>query len=87
MTGAAPVLEVRGVSKNYSGLRPLRIAELRIGVGERVTVGGIDGDDERVAVAGRSYCGGLCAHWMTLVVRNRPDGWTVTGTTGPIAIA
>ena len=52
-----------------------------------LTVGGIDGDDERVAVAGRSYCGGLCAHWMTLVVRNRPDGWTVTGTTGPIAIA
>jgi hypothetical protein len=52
-----------------------------------LTVGGIDGGDERVTVAGRSYCGGLCAHWMTLVVRNRPDGWTVTGTTGPIAIA
>jgi hypothetical protein len=52
-----------------------------------LTVGGIDGGDERVTLAGRSYCGGLCAHWMTLVVRNRPDGWTVTGTTGPIAIA
>ena len=43
--------------------------------------------DELVTVAGRSYCGGPCAHWMTLVVRNRPDGWTVTGTTGPIAIS
>jgi hypothetical protein len=47
-----------------------------------LTVGGIDGDDELVTVAG-----GLCAHWMTLVLRNRPAGWTVTGTTGPIAIA
>ena len=52
-----------------------------------LTVGRIEGDDELVTVAGRSYCGGLCAHWMTLVVRNRPDGWTVTGTTGPIAIS
>ena len=52
-----------------------------------LTVGAIDGDDERVTVAGRSYCGGLCAHWMTLVVRNGPGGWTVTGTTGPVAIS
>lgn len=52
-----------------------------------LTVGGIEGDDELVTVAGRSYCGGLCAHWMTFVVRNRPAGWTVTGTTGPIAIS
>ena len=52
-----------------------------------LTVGVIDGDDEFVTVAGRSYCGGLCAHWMTLVVRNRPIGWTVTGTSGPVAIA
>jgi ABC-type transporter Mla maintaining outer membrane lipid asymmetry ATPase subunit MlaF len=42
MTGAAPVLEMRGVSKGYSGLRPLRIAELTISAGERVSVGGID---------------------------------------------
>jgi len=39
---AGPVLEMRGVSKGYSGLRPLRIAELTIGAGERVSVGGID---------------------------------------------
>jgi ABC-type transporter Mla maintaining outer membrane lipid asymmetry ATPase subunit MlaF len=42
MTGTPPVLEIRGVSKNYSGLRPLRIAELTIAAGERVSVGGID---------------------------------------------
>lgn len=52
-----------------------------------LTVGAIDGDDELVTVAGRSYCGGLCAHWMTFLVRNRPAGWSVTGTTGPIAIS
>jgi hypothetical protein len=52
-----------------------------------LTVGGINGGDELVTVAGRSYCGGLCAHWMTFVIRNRPAGWTITGTTGPVGIA
>ena len=42
MTGAALVLEIRGVSKHYSGLRPLRVAELALAAGERVSVGGID---------------------------------------------
>jgi ribose transport system ATP-binding protein len=42
MNGAAPVLEMRGVSKNYSGLRPLRVAELTVGAGERVSIGAID---------------------------------------------
>lgn len=52
-----------------------------------LTVGEIDGDDDRVEVGGRSYCGGLCAHWMTLVLERGPDGWSVTGTTGPVAIS
>ena len=55
--------------------------------GGLLTVGVIDGDDERVTVGGRSYCGGLCAHWMTLVLRYGAEGWEVTGTIGPIAIA
>ena len=42
MSAPVPVIEIRGVSKNYSGLRPLRIAELTIAAGERVSVGGID---------------------------------------------
>ena len=42
MTGVSPILEIRGVSKNFSGLRPLRIAELTVAAGERVTVGGIE---------------------------------------------
>lgn len=52
-----------------------------------LTVGEIDGDGDRVEVSGRSYCGGLCAHWMTLVLERGADGWSVTGTTGPVAIS
>ena len=37
-----PVLEIRGLSKQYSGLRPLRIRELSLAAGERVTIGGLD---------------------------------------------
>jgi ABC-type sugar transport system ATPase subunit len=33
MNTSAPVLEMRGVSKNYSGLRPLRVAELTVSPG------------------------------------------------------
>jgi len=39
---AASVIELRGVTKQYSGLRPLRIRELAIGAGERVSIGGLD---------------------------------------------
>lgn len=38
----APVLEVRGVSRAYGALRPLRIADLTMAPGERVSLGGID---------------------------------------------
>jgi len=42
MSVNGPVLEIRDLTKHYSGLRPLRIRELSIGAGERVTVGGLD---------------------------------------------
>jgi ABC-type lipoprotein export system ATPase subunit len=42
MTATVPVLEIHGLSKQFSGLRPLRIRELTIGAGERVSVGGLD---------------------------------------------
>jgi ABC-type transporter Mla maintaining outer membrane lipid asymmetry ATPase subunit MlaF len=42
MTANGPVLEIRGLSKQYSGLRPLRIRELSVGAGERLTIGGLD---------------------------------------------
>ena len=52
-----------------------------------LAVGPIDGDGDRVEVPGEAYCGGLCGHWMTLVVESGPEGWTVSGTTGPVAIS
>jgi ABC-type transporter Mla maintaining outer membrane lipid asymmetry ATPase subunit MlaF len=42
MTTAAPVLEVQGITKAYSGLRPLRMHALTIAPGERVAITGID---------------------------------------------
>ena len=41
MTGE-PVLEMRGVSKTYGALRPLRVASLAVGRGERVSIAGVD---------------------------------------------
>ena len=38
----ASVLEFAGVSKEYGGLRPLRIAELRVGADDRVAILGVD---------------------------------------------
>jgi hypothetical protein len=52
-----------------------------------LSVAEIDGDGDRVEVGGSAYCGGLCGHWMTLVVERGADGWAVTGTTGPVAIS
>jgi ABC-type transporter Mla maintaining outer membrane lipid asymmetry ATPase subunit MlaF len=45
-----PVLEIHNVSKNYSALRPLRIAALTIMSGERVSIGGMDAGAGEVLV-------------------------------------
>ena len=37
-----PVLEITGVRKHYAGLRPLRMKDLRVAVGERVAISGLD---------------------------------------------
>jgi ABC-type transporter Mla maintaining outer membrane lipid asymmetry ATPase subunit MlaF len=42
MTTAVPTLEIRGIVKQFGGLRPLRIRELTIAAGERVSIGGLD---------------------------------------------
>ena len=39
---SAAILEFAGVSKAYGGLRPLRIAELRLGAGEQIALLGFD---------------------------------------------
>jgi ABC-type transporter Mla maintaining outer membrane lipid asymmetry ATPase subunit MlaF len=42
MMANGPVLQIRDVSKQYSGLRPLRVRELSVDAGERVSIGGLD---------------------------------------------
>jgi ABC-type transporter Mla maintaining outer membrane lipid asymmetry ATPase subunit MlaF len=39
---AGPVIEIRDVSKNYQGLRPLRLRALSLGAGDRVALSGLD---------------------------------------------
>jgi phospholipid/cholesterol/gamma-HCH transport system ATP-binding protein len=44
------VVELQGVSKDYRGLRPLRLTELRVSRGERVGLAGIDAPAAEVLV-------------------------------------
>jgi len=46
----APVLELSGVSKDYHGLRPLRIEQLTLAAGERVAMLGFDRPSAEVFV-------------------------------------
>lgn len=39
---ATPVIQVTGLIKNYSGLRPLRMQSLTVGASERVSISGLD---------------------------------------------
>jgi putative ABC transport system ATP-binding protein len=41
-TPGSPVVELSGVSKDYRGLRPLRIADLAVPAGEKVAILGLD---------------------------------------------
>jgi ABC-type polar amino acid transport system ATPase subunit len=45
-----PVLELSGISKDYHGLRPLRIADLRVAAGEHVAILGFDQPSAEVFV-------------------------------------
>ena len=40
--GGTAALEISRVRKNYAGLRPLRMNDLRVAPGERVAIGGLD---------------------------------------------
>jgi len=42
VTGDVPVVQCTGVIKDYRGLRPLRLLDLRVPAGERVVLSGID---------------------------------------------
>lgn len=46
----AAVLEISGVSKDYRGLRPLRLHQLTVGVGEQVAILGFDRSSAEVFI-------------------------------------
>jgi len=45
-----PIIEVRGVSKDYGGLRPLRLAALTVHPGDRAAITGLDAPAAEVLV-------------------------------------
>ncbi len=45
-----PIVEIRGLSKRYAGLRPLRVSSLSIGPAERVAILGLDASAAEVFV-------------------------------------
>lgn len=49
-TQTVPAIELHGVVKDYRGLRPLRIASLRVEAGERVAISGIDAAGAEILV-------------------------------------
>jgi hypothetical protein len=55
--------------------------------GALVTLGTIPDGDDRLEIGASLYIAGLAGTWLTYVVESTPDGWEVTGTTGPIAIS
>jgi hypothetical protein len=52
-----------------------------------LTLGPIGGEGDRALVPASSYLGNLAGTWQTWVVERRDEGWTVTGTEGPVAIS
>jgi hypothetical protein len=57
------------------------------GGGILITLGPIRPQDDRLEVPASSYLANLAATWQTWVVERRGGSWTVTGTTGPVAIS
>lgn len=52
-----------------------------------VTMSSIEHREDHSLVGVSLWCGGLCGIWLTYRVVDAPDGWTVTGIEGPIAVA
>lgn len=50
MPAESPVVQIARITRNYQALRPLRIASLSIGAGERVAISGIDAGGAEVLV-------------------------------------
>jgi hypothetical protein len=55
--------------------------------GVLLTLGPIIGDRRRVEVGSSLWINGLAGFWATYVVERRGGAWTLTGTTGTVAIS
>jgi hypothetical protein len=87
-----------GIAAALAGLPPVSFVRSRADAvsdtvgqvknrGALVTLGPIRGSERRAEVGANLWIGGSAAIWLTYVVRQRGDTWSVTGTTGPVAIA
>ena len=43
--------------------------------------------DDRAEIGMELWCGSLCAVYLTYGAEPAPDGWTITGPVGPIAMS
>ena len=55
--------------------------------GTLLTLGPIQRNGTHVEVPASYWVNGLDARWSTYVLERGPDGWSVVGTTGPVAIS
>jgi hypothetical protein len=55
--------------------------------GVLIALGRIEKRGETVRVPNTLWCGGKCSRWLTYVLRRGDGGWTVTGTSGPVALS
>lgn len=93
--------EQAGIIAELANVLPVKFVHARAGViestngcdrvrdgGVLVTLGPPRGGPDQVEVAFSAFVACLDATWLTyVVVREAGGGWTVTGTTGPVAIA
>ena len=52
-----------------------------------ITLAPVEFDRQGATVGVSLWCGGVCGLWLTYRVAEGPDGWTVVGTEGNIAIS
>jgi hypothetical protein len=52
-----------------------------------ITLGPIERKKGRVHVANGLWCGRVCGHWLTYVLREFEGRWSITGTTGLVSIS
>lgn len=75
------------ISDRDSVIGPPQQGSLVKNHGSLITLGTIPTKKKRVELSMNMYVANLAGTWLTYVVKHRRGRWTVTGTTGPIAIS